>query len=77
MRFSGGSGTVMTNRQSNAFDRVIERATRGVAQHTSRRSFPANITAGVFGFKEYPLFQAPESAKGVPKVDFGRPPTKQ
>jgi LemA protein len=45
--------------------------------NTARRSFPANITAGIFGFKEYPLFQAPESAKGVPKVDFGRPPTKQ
>ena len=44
--------------------------------NTARRSFPANITAGVFGFKEYPLFQAPESAKGVPKVDFSRPPTK-
>ena len=44
--------------------------------NTSRRSFPANITAGIFGFKEYPLFQAPESAKGVPKVDFSRPPTK-
>jgi LemA protein len=43
---------------------------------TSRRQFPANITAGIFGFKEYPLFQAPESAKGVPKVDFSRPPTK-
>jgi LemA protein len=44
--------------------------------NTARRSFPANITAGIFGFKEYPLFQAPESAKGVPKVDFSRPPTK-
>jgi LemA protein len=44
--------------------------------NTTRRSFPANITAGIFGFKEYPLFQAPESAKGVPKVDFSRPPTK-
>ncbi len=43
--------------------------------NTSRRSFPANITAGIFGFQEYPLFQAPESAKVVPKVDFGRPPT--
>src|SRR5215204_402668 len=43
------------------------------AYNTSRRSFPANITASVFSFKEYPLFQAPESAKGVPKVDFGRP----
>jgi LemA protein len=44
--------------------------------NTARRSFPANITAGIFGFKEYPLFQAPESAKAVPKVDFSRPPTK-
>lgn len=44
--------------------------------NTARRSFPANITAGIFGFKEYPLFQAPESAKGVPKVDFSRPPAK-
>lgn len=43
--------------------------------NTSRRSFPANITAGIFGFKEYPLFQAPEAAKVAPKVDFGRPPT--
>jgi LemA protein len=41
--------------------------------NTSRRSFPANITATVFGFDEYPLFQAPESAKVAPKVDFGRP----
>ena len=43
--------------------------------NTARRSFPANVTAGIFGFKEYPLFQAPESAKVVPKVDFSRPPT--
>ena len=43
--------------------------------NTSRRSFPSNITAGIFGFNEYPLFQAPESAKVVPKVDFARPPT--
>ncbi len=41
--------------------------------NTQRRSFPSNITAGIFGFKEYPLFQAPESAKQVPKVDFKRP----
>jgi LemA protein len=44
--------------------------------NTVRRQFPANITAGIFGFKEYPLFQVPESAKVVPKVDFGRPPTQ-
>src|SRR5881227_2089628 len=27
--------------------------------NTARRQFPANLTARVFGFKEYPLFQAP------------------
>lgn len=42
--------------------------------NTSRRQFPANITAAIFGFKgDYPLFQAPESAKAAPKVDFSRP----
>lgn len=41
--------------------------------NTARRQFPANVTAGVFGFKEYPLFQAPDAAKQVPKVDFKRP----
>jgi len=41
------------------------------AYNTSRRQFPANITAAIFGFKgDYPLFQAPPEAKGVPKVDF-------
>jgi LemA protein len=44
--------------------------------NTARRQFPANITAGIFGFKEYPLFQVPEAAKVVPKVDFSRPPTQ-
>jgi LemA protein len=43
--------------------------------NTARRSFPANITAAVFSFDEYPLFTAPESAKVVPRVDFGRTPT--
>src|SRR5687768_18476266 len=42
--------------------------------NTSRRSFPSNITASIFGFDEYPLFQAPEAAKVAPKVDFGRTP---
>ena len=40
--------------------------------NTSRRQFPANITASVFGFDEYPLYQVPESAKVAPKVDFKR-----
>ena len=38
--------------------------------NTSRRQFPANLTAKVFGFKEYPFFQAPAEAKQVPKVNF-------
>ena len=40
---------------------------------TARRRFPANLTAKVFGFKEYPYFQAPPDAKTVPKVNFGKP----
>ena len=40
---------------------------------TARRQFPANITAKVFGFKEYPFFQAPPEAKQVPKVNFSKP----
>ena len=42
--------------------------------NTSRRQFPSNITAGIFGFKEYPLFDAPPESERVPRVDFGRPP---
>jgi LemA protein len=45
--------------------------------NTGRRQFPGNITAGIFSFKEYPLFEAPAEAKVAPKVDFSRPPTKQ
>ncbi|OLB62827.1 MAG: LemA family protein [Acidobacteria bacterium 13_2_20CM_2_66_4] len=40
---------------------------------TSRRRFPANLTAKMFGFKEYPYFQAPPDAKTVPKVNFSKP----
>jgi len=40
---------------------------------TSRRQFPANLTAKMFGFKEYPYFQAPPDAKQVPKVNFSKP----
>src|SRR5499426_2905324 len=43
--------------------------------NVSRRRFPSNITAGVFGFKEYPLFNAPPEAERVPKVNFGRQPS--
>jgi LemA protein len=38
--------------------------------NTQRRRFPSNITAGVFGFKEYPYFEAPPESKVAPKVDF-------
>jgi len=41
--------------------------------NTSRRQFPANLTASLFGFKEYPLFNAPPEAERVPRVNFGRP----
>jgi LemA protein len=40
--------------------------------NTARRQFPSNVTASVFGFEEYPLFNAPPEAERVPKVDFGR-----
>lgn len=40
--------------------------------NTARRRFPSNITASLFGFQEYPLFNAPPEAERVPKVDFGR-----
>jgi LemA protein len=43
------------------------------AYDTSRRQFPANVTARLFGFKEYPYFQAPPEAKQVPKVNFSKP----
>ena len=38
--------------------------------NTTRRRFPSNVTAGVFGFKEYPYFEAPADSKAAPKVDF-------
>ena len=40
------------------------------AYNTSRRQFPANVTAKLFGFKEYQFFEAPPSAKEAPKVAF-------
>jgi LemA protein len=38
--------------------------------NTARRQFPANLTARMFGFKEYPFFQAPPEARQVPRVNF-------
>lgn len=36
--------------------------------NTTRNSFPAVLTAGLFGFKEEPFFKADEGAKTAPKV---------
>jgi LemA protein len=40
--------------------------------NTLRRRFPSNVTAKVFGFKEYPYYEAPPASQQVPKVNFGR-----
>jgi len=37
-----------------------------------RRRFPTNMVATMFGFGEASYFNVPESAKAVPKVDFGK-----
>src|SRR5881396_3426474 len=41
--------------------------------NTATKQFPANVTAKMFGFKEYPFFQAPHEATQVPKVNFQKP----
>jgi LemA protein len=38
--------------------------------NASTRRFPGNVTAKMFGFKQYPYFEVPASATVVPKVDF-------
>ena len=43
------------------------------AYNTSRRQFPSNVTAAVFGFEEYPFFEVPPEAQRVPAVNFGTP----
>lgn len=40
---------------------------------TARRQFPANLTARLFSFKEYPYFEAPPEARQAPKVNFSKP----
>jgi LemA protein len=40
------------------------------AYNTSRRQFPGVITARIFNFKDYPLFEAPAAAREVPRVNF-------
>jgi LemA protein len=59
------------NRISVARMRYNERAQE---YNTLRRKFPSNVTAKMFGFKEYPYFHAPPEAQRAPKVDFGKQP---
>lgn len=35
------------------------------------QTFPTNLIAGMFSFKEAAFFETPEAEKAVPKVDFG------
>jgi LemA protein len=60
------SGT--ENRIAVARGRYNERIT---AYNQLRRRFPSNLTAMIFGFDEYPYFEAPKEAQQVPKVKFG------
>ncbi len=39
--------------------------------NVSVRSFPMNLFANMFNFKEAPNYPVPETSKVVPKVDFG------
>jgi LemA protein len=40
------------------------------AYNEAVRSFPSNIIAGMFNFKESPYFEAPKDAKTAPQVKF-------
>lgn len=40
--------------------------------NTTRRRFPSNVTAKVFGFKDYPYYEAPPTSQAAPKVDFNK-----
>src|SRR5919201_5421870 len=45
-----------------------QRYNEAVQQYnTARRQFPANLTAKMFNFKDYPFFEAPPEAKQAPK----------
>jgi len=39
--------------------------------NSTRRVFPTNVFAGMFGFQQRPYFEATAQAQEVPKVDFG------
>ena len=57
------------NRLANERMRYNERLQE---YNTLRRRFPSNVTAKIFGFGEYPYFDAPTAAEAAPKVDFAR-----
>ncbi|GKX65232.1 LemA family protein [Inconstantimicrobium mannanitabidum] len=40
--------------------------------NVKRRTFPTNIVANIFGFKEKALYKASEGAQNVPSVDFSK-----
>jgi LemA protein len=40
--------------------------------NTRRKQFPSNLTAKMFGFKEYPYWDVPKEATVAPKVKFGK-----
>src|SRR6185436_3803783 len=60
------------NRQTSALGRLLavarQRYNEAVQQYnTSRRQSPANMTAKLFTFKDYPFFEPPPEATQVPK----------
>jgi LemA protein len=57
------------NRLATARMRYNERVQE---YNTQRRRFPSNMTAKMFGFKEYPYWEVPPEARQAPKVNFGR-----
>lgn len=40
--------------------------------NAATRNFPGNVTAKMFGFKQYPYFEVPPEAQRAPKVSFGK-----
>ena len=56
------------NRISIARGRYNERIQE---YNTTRRRFPSNMTAKIFGFEEYPYFSTPAETQQAPKVNFG------
>jgi LemA protein len=40
--------------------------------NTLRHSFPSNVTGKIFGFADYPYYEAPKESQAAPKVDFGK-----